>query len=126
MPSALFVLVVLQRGYCFLPGTVWIVILLFSIFHCSLDDRCMPPGPAFFHWDGGWFINMFAQGGLEQQSSQSQPPKWLRMTGTCTPWHPGLMMLLSSTMSLLISCLLDLSISDKGVLKSQIITVGFI
>jgi hypothetical protein len=50
MPPALFALVILEIGSCFLPRPVT-VILLFYTSHCSWDDRNTLHAQLFFCWD---------------------------------------------------------------------------
>jgi hypothetical protein len=68
--SALFVLAVLEIGSCILPKPTWTVILLFYIFLCSWDDRCIPPCLASFFslW---WGLKDFVLAGLGPWSSLS-------------------------------------------------------
>jgi hypothetical protein len=42
----------LEIGSHFLLKLAWTVILLFCASCCNGDDRCMPPCPVVFHWDG--------------------------------------------------------------------------
>jgi hypothetical protein len=44
-------LVVLEKGFCFLPRLVWMSGLLLTSC-CSWDDRQVPPHPGFSCWDG--------------------------------------------------------------------------
>jgi hypothetical protein len=50
MPSALFALVILETGSCFLPGTVWTTVFRYHASCHSQDDRYIPPWPASFNW----------------------------------------------------------------------------
>jgi hypothetical protein len=42
MPPALFALVILEIGGCFLPRPAWTMLLLFYASYHSWDDRCTP------------------------------------------------------------------------------------
>jgi hypothetical protein len=69
---ALFTLLILETGSCFLPRSAWTTILLFYTSHNHWGDRHVSPPPAFSRWDRS---PSFAWAGLKLQSSWSQPPK---------------------------------------------------
>jgi hypothetical protein len=73
MPPALFALVILETGSCFMSRPAWTVIFLPTYaFHHHWNGREMEPH------------KLFAQAGLEPQASWSQPPKWLGLQAEAT------------------------------------------
>jgi hypothetical protein len=53
MAPALFALVILEIGSCFLPRVTWTAVFLFYASCCSWDDGCVPLYPVFFSVEMG-------------------------------------------------------------------------
>jgi hypothetical protein len=51
---ALYALIILELGFCFLPRLTWTVTLLFYTSHCSWNDSHAPSHPGFSFEVGSW------------------------------------------------------------------------
>jgi hypothetical protein len=83
-PPALFALVILETGPCFLPSLAWPTISLLYAFSCCWDDCTGPHICLFFTWDGG------SQTFLPSVACDHDPPiltlVCVGMTGALSYW----------------------------------------